>query len=203
MMSTNQKGAIAEAAITYEAIKLGIEVYRPVAEGGRFDLIFAFEDASLARVQCKWAPIYRDVITVRFYSCRRAPEGFRKTPYTADEIDAVAAYCPDNKRCYYLPISDVVGRFRVQLRLAPTRNNQAHGVNWAVDYELGAIAQLGERRHGMAEAGGSSPPSSIAEKPPPATAGMPPPGELRLIPPPAWAPHPTVAPGGRSRARPA
>ena len=35
----------------------------------------------------------------------------------------------------------------------------------AADYTLGAIAQLGERRHGMAEAVGSSPTSSIAEIP--------------------------------------
>ena len=39
-LTTNQKGAIAEASIAREAIKLGIEVYRPVMEGGRFDLIF-------------------------------------------------------------------------------------------------------------------------------------------------------------------
>jgi hypothetical protein len=65
MLTTNQKGAAAETAIAHEAIKLGIEVYRPVAEGGRFDLIFAFADASLARVQCKWAPIFRGVVAVR------------------------------------------------------------------------------------------------------------------------------------------
>jgi hypothetical protein len=175
-----------------------------VSEGGRFDLIFAFEDASLARVQCTWAPIYRGVINVRACSSRRAREGFRRTAYTADEIDALAAYCPDNRRCYYLPASKVVGHFAVQLRLGPTRNHQADGVNWAADYEFGAIAQLGERRHGMAEAEGSSPSSSIArDAPPKAVSGVPPPDDLRPIPPPAWAPHPTVARGDRSRARPA
>ena len=35
MMSTNQKGAIAETAIAAEATELGIGVYRPIAEGGR------------------------------------------------------------------------------------------------------------------------------------------------------------------------
>ena len=53
-MTTNQKGAIAEAAIALEAVKLGVEVYRPMAEGGRYDLIFGLEDR-LLRVQCKWA----------------------------------------------------------------------------------------------------------------------------------------------------
>ena len=167
MLTTNQKGAIAETAIAHEAIKLGIEVYRPVVEGGRFDLIFAFEDASLARVQCKYAPIYRGVIIVRCESSRRTAEGFRRRSYTADEIDAIAAYCPDNKRCYYLPVPKVAGHCAVQLRLGPTRNNQAERVNWAVDYELGAIAQLGERVTGSHEVGGSNPPSSITARPPP------------------------------------
>ena len=39
-MTTDQKGAIAELAIQLAAVKLGVEVYRPVAEGGRYDLIF-------------------------------------------------------------------------------------------------------------------------------------------------------------------
>jgi hypothetical protein len=39
-LSTDQKGAIAETAIAAHATRLGIEVYRSVAEGGRFDLLF-------------------------------------------------------------------------------------------------------------------------------------------------------------------
>src|SRR5919199_130761 len=115
MLTTNQKGAAAETAITHEAIKLGIEVYRPVAEGGRFDLIFAFDDASLARVQCKWAPLHRGAVTVRSYSCRRAAEGQRIRSYTAEEIDAIAAYCPQNQRCYYIPVAKVVGHRVIHL----------------------------------------------------------------------------------------
>ena len=40
MLTTNQKGAIAEMKIAVAAIDLGLEVYRPVVEGGRYDLIF-------------------------------------------------------------------------------------------------------------------------------------------------------------------
>ena len=50
VLTTNQKGAIAEAAITKAAVELGIEVYRPSFEGGRYDLIFAFPDGSLMRI---------------------------------------------------------------------------------------------------------------------------------------------------------
>ena len=109
MMSTNQKGAIAETAIAAEATRLGIEVYRPIAEGGRFDLIFAFADASLARVQCKWATKQGQVVVIRPYSCRRAREGMRYRTYDADEVDAIAAYCLELRR-FYVPIAKIAGR---------------------------------------------------------------------------------------------
>jgi hypothetical protein len=38
-LTPSQKGAIAEIAFALEALKLGLRVYRPVAEGGRCDLI--------------------------------------------------------------------------------------------------------------------------------------------------------------------
>ena len=67
MLTTDQKGAIAETAIAHAAAKLGIEVYRPIAEGGRFDMIFPLGE-ELVRVQCKWAPRIEDGILVRSYS---------------------------------------------------------------------------------------------------------------------------------------
>src|SRR3954470_17527611 len=51
MLTTNQKGAVAETAIAHEAIKLGIGVYRPVADE-RADLILDLRPR-LLRVQCK------------------------------------------------------------------------------------------------------------------------------------------------------
>src|SRR5512133_3411880 len=41
-MTTDQKGAIAEAAIAFEAAKLGLNVYRPMSDGGRCDPILGF-----------------------------------------------------------------------------------------------------------------------------------------------------------------
>jgi hypothetical protein len=35
-MTPGRKGAIAEAAIAAEAIRLGFDVYRPVSKGGRY-----------------------------------------------------------------------------------------------------------------------------------------------------------------------
>ncbi len=83
-----------------------------------------------------------------------------RSTYTAEEIDAVAIYCPPLNRCFYVPIEKVAGKSDLRLRLAPARNNQRIGVTLAAEYALGAIAQLGERLHGMQEVAGSSPASS-------------------------------------------
>ena len=66
------------------------------------------------------------------------------------------------ERCFYVPISAVAGRRVMQLRLAPAANNQQTAINFADDFDFGAIAQLGERLTGSQEAGGSSPPSSTS-----------------------------------------
>jgi hypothetical protein len=120
MMTTDQKGAIAETAVAHEATKLGIEVYLPIAEGGRFDMIFLLGN-DLVRVQCKWAPRHGDAILVRCYSCRRAREGLRRRGYAAEEIDAIAAYCPDNERCYYFHFIGLVPESRSSFAWPPPR----------------------------------------------------------------------------------
>jgi hypothetical protein len=155
----SQKGAIAETAIAAEAVRLGIGVFRPVGEGERYDLIFDLRP-NLVRVQCKWAAQQGDVVIVRCQSSRRTASGFHVRGYTSEEIDAVVAYCAKLRQCYFLPIWLLGGRRQVYLRLSPAKNNQTSGVNFAVDYELGAIAQLGERLSGTQEVAGSSPASS-------------------------------------------
>ena len=128
-LTTDQKGNIAEAAVTLQAIRLGIEVYRPQGEGGRFDMIFVFPSGELARVQVKWASHKGAVVDVRPYSCRRTASGLTRRKYTADEIDAIAAYCPELDRVYYLPASLCANRAGIYLRLEPTRNGQRGSLN--------------------------------------------------------------------------
>ena len=166
MLTTDQKGSIAELAIAKAAIELDIEVYWPMAEGGRYNLIFDVS-GRLFRVQCKWAPRYGETIVVRCCRARRNRDGLVHRRYVPTEIDAFAAYCPELDRCYFLPIEDFPYRRQIQLRLGPPRNNQRLLINWAKDYEFaarlgwsGAVAQLGERSDGIRKAAGSSPAGS-------------------------------------------
>jgi hypothetical protein len=163
-LSTNQKGAIAEAQIMAAAITLGIPVLKPVQEGLRYDLVLEL-GTRLVRTQCKWANREKDVVVVRGRTCRHTPHGYVRTSYSAAEIDGIAAWCPDTSECYFVPINEIAGRRSMSLRLAPARNHQELLVHWAANYRLGAIAQLGERSAGSRKVGGSNPPSSTSEGP--------------------------------------
>ena len=162
MLRPTDKGNIAEAWIVAAAIELGIDVYKPLNEGGRADLVFD-TGPRLLRVQCKWASRQKQIVVVRARTSRLTPNGYVRTVYSAEEVDALAVYCPELKRCYLVPIEDLGGRGYMHLRLGPTENNQAAGIKWAADYELGAIAQLGERLAGSQKVAGSSPASSTEE----------------------------------------
>ena|SRR5215211_2798698 len=162
MLTPGRKGAIAETAFAAHATRLGFEVYRPVAEGGRFDMILV-AGKRLLRVQCKWGRRTGGVISVNLNTFRRTKDGYVRTVYTADQVDAIGVYCAALDRCYLLPISLLDGRRGLHLRVDPSKNNQRALVKWAHDYELGAIAQLGERVTGSHEVAGSSPASSTSE----------------------------------------
>ena len=159
----NHKGNVAEAAIAAEAIRLGVDVIKPLVEHTRYDLIFDLRPP-LLRVQCKWAPLSDGVVRVNLMSSHYTSGGKQiRTRYSADEVDALAAYCEELDQCYLLPISLVAGMRSIQLRLQPPRNGQRAALNWADNFELsGAVAQLGERLPGRQEATGSSPVSSTS-----------------------------------------
>ena len=164
MLSTDQKGSTAELAIAAAAAKLHVGVYKPLTEGEPYDLIFDLRPR-LVRVQCKWASRYDDVVVVRVYRCRRTASGLLTRPYGLDEIDAVAAYCADIDKCYFIAFSEIHPRTVIQLRLRTPRNNQRRKIWWASEFEfaatlprqLGAVAQLGERLAGSQKVTGSSP----------------------------------------------
>jgi PD-(D/E)XK nuclease superfamily protein len=167
VLTTDQKGAVAELAIARAAAELGIGVWGSYTVE-RYDLIFDLRPR-LVRVQCKWATRRGDIISVPCYANRRNRNGLLRTFYSPEEIDAFAGYCADLDRCYFLSLEKFVRRTSIQLRLAPTKNNQQAGVNWAKDFEfgatlgrLGAIAQLGERRAGSAKVAGSIPAGSTS-----------------------------------------
>jgi prevent-host-death family protein len=153
--STNHKGAVAEAMIAAHAIKLGIDVLKPVAEHSRYDLAFDLGER-IVRVQCKWGALDRDagIIRVRVGGSRHTPNGYILSSYSEHEIDAVAVYSEPLDAVFFVPVEVVAGKKYLHLRVAPARNNQVGAVNMASAYELGAVAQLGRASAWHAEGHG-------------------------------------------------
>jgi hypothetical protein len=172
-MNSNVKGAVAEQAIVLAATKLGVPVLRPVSEHGRCDLALDIADR-LWRVQCKWGRLSpsKDVVIVALRTCRCTPNGYVRTRYTEEEVDLFGVYCAELNRCFLIPFDRVAERRNLHLRLRPTRNGQQSCITLAEDFEFdGAIAQLGERLHGMQEVAGSSPASSTSRHQSPTVVG--------------------------------
>ena len=160
----NRKGNAAELAIAAEAARLGLEVWHPLTEHGRCDLVLGIS-GRLYRVQCKWGARVGEKIQVRLSTSRHSPtRGYVIKKYDCSEIDLVAVHCGDLRTNYLLPPGLFEGRSNVWLRTAPTKNGQRAALNWASDYELpGAVAQLEERFAGSEEARGSNPLSSTSQ----------------------------------------
>jgi hypothetical protein len=162
-MNPSAKGSIAEAVIAAEAVKAGVQVLRPLIEGARYDLAFDIDD-SFVRIQCKWGTRQGAVVSAYIRTCRLTPRGYVRTTYDASEVDAFGVYCAEPDECYLIPLRDVEGQSKVQLRLTPAANGQELAIRYAETYRLnGAIAQLGERLAGSQKVGGSSPPGSTTK----------------------------------------
>ena len=140
MDDPNHKGNVAELAIATEAARLGLSVLKPLTEHERYDLAIEI-DARLLRVQCKWACHKDEVVQIHVARSRTNRRGNIKRTYREGEVDLLGAYCADLDRCYLLPAAMVTGRHMIHLRTSVPRNNQRAAINFAADYELGAVAQ--------------------------------------------------------------
>jgi prevent-host-death family protein len=137
---SNHKGNVAELAIATEAARLGLSVLKPLTEHERYDLVIGIGER-LFRVQCKWARHDGDVVQIHVARCRTNRRGNIRSTYRDGEFDLLGAYCDDLGRCYLLPAAMVTGRHMIHLRTSVPRNNQRAAINYAADYELGAVAQ--------------------------------------------------------------
>ena len=123
-------------------MRLGVEVYKPVSEHARADLIFGIGDATY-RIQCKSARRKGDVLIARFVSSWLSNDGYVRRRYSAAEIDFFAIHCHELDENFLVPIELLDGCTSISLRLAPAKNSQRAALHFAADHTLaGAVAQL-------------------------------------------------------------
>ncbi len=132
-------------------------LYVPFGDHGRVDLLYEEEDGRLFRVQCKTAWLEKGCLVFPTTSIdSRSVKGRTLRRGYRGEADFFGVYSPALNRVYLVPVGDVpVGQAR--LRLTPPKNNQKTRIRWAADYEIGAVAQLGEYQAGSLGVTGSIP----------------------------------------------
>src|SRR5437667_333775 len=109
VQNPNHRGAVAEAAITYAAVQLGVSVFKPISEHGRCDFVFEIR-GRLFRVQCKSASRRGEAICIGLESSWRTATRSVRAPYLEAEVDVVAAHCHELGRNYLLPIDLIAGQ---------------------------------------------------------------------------------------------
>ena len=211
VLSTNQKGALAETEDRHRGVRTRRAVLRPMQEHGRYDLAFEIgEQAAAGAVQVgrpdarrqrrdRSRPRARDARPPA--TCDRATPSMRSTCSRSTAVASiVATFCrpiwPSRRK-------------EIWLRVRPTLNGQRACLNDASQFEFrGAVAQLEERVAGSHEVRGSSPLSSTPSDPrcgPAATSSATTSATTSSRPPPArdrdQPPRPALRPPGSGRAR--
>ena len=135
-MTTNEKGATAEALAVGKLVQLGYTVLMPVGVH-RYDLAVE-RQGQFRRVQVKYVADVdkRGTLRVRCYSVGRDS---RSHPYQVNEVDAFLVYWAVGGRWYWIEAAELLKsgrRTMLHLRVRPTSNRQVSGVVDAAKYEV-------------------------------------------------------------------
>lgn len=128
-MDKKTKGGIAELAVAAKLMKIGWSVAFPYGERSRYDLI-AEKKGKFIRVQVKYSTPKNGALRV---NCRSS-NNWSVLRYTADQIDVIAAYNPEDGQIYFIPANEINGSV-MNLRLREAKNKQLQNVRFAEDYE--------------------------------------------------------------------
>ena len=124
-MHKKTKGSIAELAVATRLAKDGWNVLLPYGENTRYDL-GAEKNGRFIRIQVKYVTPKEGKLYV---SCQSS-NNWSVLPYTAKEIDVIAAYDSVSEAIYFVPVADI-RKCAMVLRLDPTKNKQKSKVRFA------------------------------------------------------------------------
>ena len=131
-MNTKVIGDISQLHLMAALARLGYTVLSPFGDNQRYDLVIESTDG-FQKVQCKTGKVYGD--TIRFRTSSSYAHRGRPAKSYIGEVDFFGVYCPDNGKCYLIPI-DVCPSIQMVLRLTPAKNGQLAKTHTAEKFEL-------------------------------------------------------------------
>jgi hypothetical protein len=132
--NTSLKGEISAAKIFAALTEQSRRVLRPASDSIRYDLAIE-ENGKLFRIQCKTGILKNGVVRYRTCSVHKVGGKYEHRDYI-NEIEYFGVYCPDNKQCYLVPISETPNKQTGSLRIDPPKNNNKRRITWAKDFEI-------------------------------------------------------------------
>ncbi len=130
-MNKKQKGEFAQLKVQQRALEKGWICSVPTSVE-RYDLIID-DRQKLFKTQIKY-------IDGKCKNCDGAVKATVNNgpgsplTYTAEEIDLILAYLPSVNKIVAMSPEHFVGKTALQIRIAPTKNNQSKGVFFAEDH---------------------------------------------------------------------
>jgi hypothetical protein len=161
MALTKQKGLQAELYVAHLLVRQGFTVLVPYGEDTRYDLV-SEKNGIFKRIQVKYVAQKGGALEVQL----RSANNHQVIHYTPIDVDVIAAFNPEDRKVYFIPLAETLNKSCLKLRLADCKNNQQRRVVWAADFEnrfdllekeSAGVAQLVEHRTCNARVGGSSP----------------------------------------------
>ena len=108
-----QVGALTEAVVTAELLRLGATVLHPWGGGTCYDIVAHLPSGKFVRIQCKTArpikPQQSHVLVFNgFYQAPAGSDGRRdRKLYSADQIDGFAVWSPSTSHLMWVPVGFV------------------------------------------------------------------------------------------------
>jgi hypothetical protein len=134
---TKRTGEVSELQVLAALARDGHVLAIPFGDNQRYDLLID-RGGVFERVQVKTGRLRTGA--VRFQTCSTGSTTDHRTSVSyKDQVEWFGVYCPENGRCYLVPIGDLPG-VEGSLRVEASRNGQTTGVRWASNYEIGNTA---------------------------------------------------------------
>lgn len=127
-MHTKTKGLIAELKFAAHLVADGWNVFLPLGENCRYDLV-AEKKNKFIRLQVKYVTPKNGGLDINCSSSNN----WSVLPYQINEIDYIVAFDSHSNDIYFLPIEEIT-KYKFKLRLVGSKNNQNRGIHMAEKY---------------------------------------------------------------------
>jgi len=116
-MNTNKKGDVGLVKSMMELTTNNYFVFTPISDTTCVDLVIGNSEMELKRAQIKYCSLVNGRVEIFMSTVING----KRVAIDLSKLDMWIIYCPDNDKLYYIPISDLVGKKSMKLRVVPPK----------------------------------------------------------------------------------